>query len=618
MTITAAEQLLIELVNRARLDPLAEAARYGIDLNQGLDSGTLNGSAKQVLAPNTLLHQAAEGHSQWMLDTDTFSHTGLNGSSPHERMVAAGYEFIPAWTSGENLAFAASTARVSETAMIVQNHEQLFRSAGHRENFLSDGYREIGVSQVIGAFTFGQTTYTHSSMLTENFAAQGSALLVTGVVQSDPDRDGFYTPGEGIAGTLFTALDQRAVSAEAGGYALNLPTGATGLVEVSATTATATLRLSLDMAGRNAKLDIVDGTEVRTSASATLHAGITKATLLGVQSLSLIGGAAAETLIANSGNTLIGGGAGNDLIYGGSGHDRLYGGLGNDTVFGGAGNDQLFGSAGRNQLFGGDGADFIQASTGGDFIGGGAGNDTIRGSAGADTIYGGAGNDNLAGGAGNDQIFGSAGNNIIYAGLGNDTVQGGSGNDTIYGSAGRNQLFGNNGNDVIYTSAAGDFAAGGAGNDSIFGSDGADTIYAGLGDDFIGGGAGNDLIFGGAGDNRIFGGLGNDRVVAGTGKDVMTGGPGADVFVFTSAAHIGIGAGRDVITDFQSGVDDIDLRALATTFNGTDGLLGDGQASFFYHAPGGLLIGDQNGDGVADWVLELTGVSSVTAGDFLL
>lgn len=36
MTISAAEQLLIELINRARLDPLAEAQRLGIDLNAGL------------------------------------------------------------------------------------------------------------------------------------------------------------------------------------------------------------------------------------------------------------------------------------------------------------------------------------------------------------------------------------------------------------------------------------------------------------------------------------------------------------------------------------------------------------------------------------------------------
>ncbi len=331
----------------------------------------------------------------------------------------------------------------------------------------------------------------------------------------------------------------------------------------------------------------------------------------------LLGNDGNDTLEGGDGADFIGGGAGNDLIDGGAGANTMFGGLGNDTVQGGADGDQIYGSAGRNQLFGNDGNDFIQAGTGGDFIGGGNGNDTIRGGDGADTIYAGLGNDNVGGGAGNDVIYGSGGSNVIYAGLGNDTVQGGSGSDTIYGSAGRNLLLANDGNDVIYTSAAGDVAAGGSGNDTVLGGAGNDTIYAGLGNDFIGGGAGNDFIVLGAGTNTAFGGVGNDTINAGTGRDVMNGGPGADVFVFASAAHIGIGAGRDVISDFTSGVDDIDLRALGTSFNGSAGLVGGGAKSFFYFAAGGLVIGDQNGDGVADWVLELTGKPAVVATDFL-
>ena len=333
----------------------------------------------------------------------------------------------------------------------------------------------------------------------------------------------------------------------------------------------------------------------------------------------LYGGDGADTLEGGEGDDVIGGGAGNDLIYGGTGNDTLYGGFGNDTVEGGAGNDQIFGAVGRNQLFGGDGNDFIQASAGGDFIGGGAGNDTVRGGDGADTIYGGLGDDNIGGGAGNDLIFGAAGANIIWGGLGNDTVQGGTGSDTIYGGGdGTNQLFGNDGDDLIFAGTGGDFIGGGAGNDIVRGGVGNDTIYGGLGNDDLAGGAGDDVIFGSTGNNTIWGGLGNDTLHGGTGKDVMNGGPGADTFVFASAAHIGIGLGRDVISGFQSGVDQIDLRALNTTFNGTAGVLGGGQASFFYFAASGLLIGDQNGNGAADWVLELAGAPGISVGDLLL
>jgi len=91
--LTAHEQLLIELVNRARLDPAGEAARYGIDLNDGLAAGTITAAPKQPLAPNPNLATAAQGHSQWMLDNDVFSHTGAGGSDPEDRMRGAGYAF---------------------------------------------------------------------------------------------------------------------------------------------------------------------------------------------------------------------------------------------------------------------------------------------------------------------------------------------------------------------------------------------------------------------------------------------------------------------------------------------------------------------------------------------
>jgi len=92
MTVSAAEQYLLELINRARLDPQAEAARYGVSLNTGLAAGTISGTPVQVLAHNTELERAAVDHSEWMLATNTFSHEGVGGSDPGDRIEAAGYE----------------------------------------------------------------------------------------------------------------------------------------------------------------------------------------------------------------------------------------------------------------------------------------------------------------------------------------------------------------------------------------------------------------------------------------------------------------------------------------------------------------------------------------------
>ena len=68
-TMAAPEQLLLEMINRARLDPAGEAARLGIDLNEGLAAGTISLDPKQPLAGNNLLAQAAEGHSNVMLSS---------------------------------------------------------------------------------------------------------------------------------------------------------------------------------------------------------------------------------------------------------------------------------------------------------------------------------------------------------------------------------------------------------------------------------------------------------------------------------------------------------------------------------------------------------------------
>jgi len=99
---TAQEVLDIALINRARLDPAGEAARYGIDLNEGLPAGTLTTASRQPLAFSDLLHTAALGHSQSMITNDYFAHIDpTDNSTPWSRMTVAGYTYSYA---GENIA----------------------------------------------------------------------------------------------------------------------------------------------------------------------------------------------------------------------------------------------------------------------------------------------------------------------------------------------------------------------------------------------------------------------------------------------------------------------------------------------------------------------------------
>ncbi|MBK5931774.1 CAP domain-containing protein [Halochromatium salexigens] len=225
---TSFEQFMLELINRARSQPLEEAARYGIDLNQGLDPGTLSGLSMQPVFSNSLLIDAAHTHSDWMLATNTFSHTGEGGSEPGDRMEDAGYAFTLPWSWGENLSWRGTEGtRPSDlTDYILDQHEGLFLSPGHRVNTLTDHFREIGVGQSLGEFTYQGMDY-QTSMITQNFATSGNEVFLGGVAYDDVDRNDFYTPGEGLGGITVSlpGLGLETQTGEAGGYQLAVPAG---------------------------------------------------------------------------------------------------------------------------------------------------------------------------------------------------------------------------------------------------------------------------------------------------------------------------------------------------------------------------------------------------------
>ena len=98
---------------------------------------------------------------------------------------------------------------------------------------------------------------------------------------------------------------------------------------------------------------------------------------------------------------------------------------------------------------------------------------------------------------------------------------------------------------------------------------------------------GNDLdnvLTGGSQDDTLSGAGGNDRLIGGDGVDRMTGGSGADTFVgeinTTKVASKEGLISLDLILDFQSGVDKIDLSAL----DANTGVAGDQAFNFVKNA----------------------------------
>ncbi len=124
-------------------------------------------------------------------------------------------------------------------------------------------------------------------------------------------------------------------------------------------------------------------------------------------------------------------------------------------------------------------------------------------------------------------------------------------------------VFGGNGADLIDGNGGDDSLDGAANNDTINGGSGRDTIIGGLNVDVLDGGDDDDMLNGGSGSDTLRGGRGAEMLIGDDSKDLLNGGAGADIFVFANATHSAVGASADMIEDFASGSDRIDISALA-------------------------------------------------------
>lgn len=306
---------------------------------------------------------------------------------------------------------------------------------------------------------------------------------------------------------------------------------------------------------------------------------------------SLLGGLGNDSVTGLAGNDWLFGGGDDDSILGGLGDDLIYGNSGNDTVRAGIGNDKIWGQLGDNQIWGDNGDDSLYGDSGKDCLNGGADNDFLSGALGDDQLWGGDGNDTINGGDGNDSISGGIGNDVISANAGNDTIRAGDGNDKVWGQLGFNQIWGEGGNDSL---------CGDADNDSLFG------------------GAGNDSLAGIGGNDLLMGGEGNDSIVGGVGADRLYGELGSDQFIFRTIADLGSGPGSDLIGDFQPGQDKLVLSGLGLRLS-SDATLHAiaGEVAFMASGSNGTLYIDTDGNGTADLSIRLTGITAMSATDFI-
>ncbi len=259
---------------------------------------------------------------------------------------------------------------------------------------------------------------------------------------------------------------------------------------------------------------------------------------------------------------------------------NLTGSAGQDTIIGGAGGDGIDGAAGvdtidYSSVLKSNGSSLATSDTGITLDLNGSSPATFNpGStnAGSDSI---SNIENVIGTNGIDTITGDSNNNTINGGAGGDTLTGGSGIDTFNVDFGTDSItdVGNGGADKVVV------AAGATTNGTVTVSWTADnnTVNAGTanftsGSSGIGisvalaGGANGYSLTGNTGSEILIGSAQADTLTGLGGNDTMTGGSGADTFRYTGdqssclaqTGNVATGV-IDILTDFATGVDKIDL-----------------------------------------------------------
>ncbi len=503
------------------------------------------------------------------LDDVTVTLKGQSGFNP--ATGAGGSAFLHSWNNSGNVEILDST----------------FDEAGFLSSF---NILNFAGSVAAGSVLISGNTFTRSENQTVVRPTGNLLGNVTATLTGNTFENGSYLDLYGV--NKLITLTSNTFSTIADGFGLRINGPTVGVLPVLAGTNV--------FSGPGLALKYVDPGENKfislTGTSTVNGASFTKLTA---------GGQGNDTLTLAPGFTdWVSGDDGNDSISTGDLADVLLGGAGNDTLTGGAGNDT---------------------------VRGGAGNDTINytvGSDGADVIDGGADSDVLAltSGTGN-QTLSVAFNGVSITAIAGGTVSGIESITADLGSGTGDRLTYVSSSTAVVVNLGLGSASGFtsiAGIERVTGAGGADVITGSSSGNSLSGSGGNDTMDGAGGNDTLNGGLGADQ---------LTGGVGDDVFDYNNSSESGVTAAtRDVITDFAgaggAGGDRIDVNGIDAntgsggnqnfTFIGLASFTAAGQLRYFQDGTNTFIEGNTTGVSGAEFSIQVNGLHTFIASDFIL
>lgn len=321
----------------------------------------------------------------------------------------------------------------------------------------------------------------------------------------------------------------------------------------------------------------------------------------------ILGTAGADTLTGTAAAEKLTGLSGDDIIQAGDGNDVINGGLGKDLMTGGAGQDRFVFEAAAESAVGGAYRDYIYDFVHGEDLIDLSQIDAVAATS-AHELFAWIGSSSFTGAAGQLRYQQLASYGIVQADLNGDKIA-----DFEFSLAGQHELVST---DFIFKLAPVNVSP-------LPRLDTLNNITGSATVDYLQGSAGADYMFGGDKNDWMSGGAGNDVLQSGAGRDYLTGGAGNDFFYYASLGEVGIGATRDLVTDFQAGTDRIFLSGAGLDPAKTWTWLGDaafgGQAldvRYAYTSTNTVVSIDMDGNRTADAEIELSGRLNLQASDF--
>lgn len=271
--VSSYEQYMLELINRARMDPAGEGirlmdtddpvvqaayARYHVD-KEATKKAFATYPKRPPLAHKALLDILAVSQAIDMADSNYEGHVNSRGEDLEQRYRNVFYK--PLGSYGENVFAYAEDVWHAHCRLNVDWGEADQRPLGRRNNIMnfSDGnHNEVGIA-ILNVRNDEQRPDTVGPfVVTQDFGSSETTYL-TGVAYQDLNHNGFYDPGEDMRGVRITPDrgDYFVFTRGSGGY--TLPYAGTGIMMITASTQySGTITMAVELPGtENVKVDFV-------------------------------------------------------------------------------------------------------------------------------------------------------------------------------------------------------------------------------------------------------------------------------------------------------------------------------------------------------------------------